>query len=284
VIDTNQPVTLANDLVYGNTVGLSATDSSADSPPSSQGNVTANNETFNNSSDVQLSYTALTLDSSILMTPVDLVGSNGSCTITYSRGPAGGINGCGTFVTAAAPQFANAAAGNYQLQLSSALVDVGNPAAPAVGATDYYGSQRALQGKSCSTVRRDIGAAEYNPGANPGCGGGGGGSGTGGGGGGSTTPPGSGGGGSTTAKTPGRPKIIKHPRARSADKTPTFKFLSDVAGSSFKCKLDRGKIKRCGSPKTYSVKSGKHAFHVMAIAGGKQGPAKVFRFKVTPKR
>jgi hypothetical protein len=283
VIDTNQPVTLADDLVYGNTVGLSATDTSTDTPPSNQGNVSAANETFDNASDVQLSYTALTLDSSILMTPVDLVGSNGSCAITYSRGPAGGINGCGSFVTAASPLFANAAGGNYQLQSSSPLVDVGNPAAPGVGATDYYGSQRALQGKSCSTVRRDIGAAEFNPGANPGCGGGGG---TGGGGGGSATPPGSGssgGGGATAAKTPGRPKITKHPRARSADKTPTFKFSSDVAGSSFKCKLDRGKIKRCGSPKTYAVKSGKHVFHVMAIAQGKQGPAQVFRFKVTPK-
>ncbi len=36
VVDTDLPVTLSNDLIYGNTTGLESTDTSGDSPPSTQ--------------------------------------------------------------------------------------------------------------------------------------------------------------------------------------------------------------------------------------------------------
>jgi hypothetical protein len=61
-------------------------------------------------------------------------------------------------------------------------------------------------------------------------------------------------------------KIRKRPKNRSTDTSPTFKFKSTESGSTFKCKLDRKKFRKCRSPKTYhGVKPGKHTFKVEAI-------------------
>jgi hypothetical protein len=79
-------------------------------------------------------------------------------------------------------------------------------------------------------------------------------------------------------------KIKKRPRNKSTDDSPTFKFKSTVAGSTFKCKLDHKKFKKCSSPKTYhGLKPGKHTFKVEAIAGGSvdKTPAKD-KFKILP--
>jgi hypothetical protein len=55
-------------------------------------------------------------------------------------------------------------------------------------------------------------------------------------------------------------KINRHKRSA------TFKFSG---GTSFKCKLDRGKWSSCHSPKTYKrLKRGKHTFEVEAVDGG----------------
>ncbi len=67
--------------------------------------------------------------------------------------------------------------------------------------------------------------------------------------------------------TPAPPetKITKAPKAKSTSTTAKFKFTSSLAGSSFECKLDKGKFKACRSPKTYKkLKSGKHVFKVRA--------------------
>ncbi len=70
---------------------------------------------------------------------------------------------------------------------------------------------------------------------------------------------------------PGNPpvpntKIKKGPKAKSTATTAKFKFTSTVAGSSFQCKLDKGKFKKCKSPKTYKkLKPGKHSFQVRAV-------------------
>lgn len=59
--------------------------------------------------------------------------------------------------------------------------------------------------------------------------------------------------------------ITKKPRARTHDRTPTFKFVSDEPGSTFKCKLDRNRFRRCTSPKTLKRLSfGRHTFKVKA--------------------
>lgn len=73
-------------------------------------------------------------------------------------------------------------------------------------------------------------------------------------------------------------KITKAPKAKSTSTTAKFKFKSVPAGSSFECKLDKGKFKKCKSPKTYKkLKPGKHVFKVRAVnsAGVKDpSPAK----------
>ncbi len=78
-----------------------------------------------------------------------------------------------------------------------------------------------------------------------------------------------------TSTSCGGPPIvpIAAPETKIANKpkpngTPTakFKFTSSVAGSSFECKLDKGKFKVCRSPKTYKkLKPGKHVFKVRAV-------------------
>jgi Glycine rich protein len=60
-----------------------------------------------------------------------------------------------------------------------------------------------------------------------------------------------------------------------------FAFSSDVAGATFKCKLDKGSFAPCTSPKTYKVKPGKHTFSVEAVGlGGTDSTPATFGFKV----
>lgn len=93
--------------------------------------------------------------------------------------------------------------------------------------------------------------------------------GTGGTGGGSTTP-------TADTKAP-TVAITKGPKARTTSTTAKFKFKSNEAGSTFQCRLDKGKFKKCRSPKTYKkLKPGKHVFKVKATdkAGNVSKPAK----------
>ncbi len=86
-----------------------------------------------------------------------------------------------------------------------------------------------------------------------------------------------GGGGTTTDKTPPTTKITKAPKAKTTSTTAKFKFKSNEGGSKFQCKLDKGKFKKCKSPKTYKkLKPGKHVFKVRATdkAGNVGKPAK----------
>ncbi len=64
-----------------------------------------------------------------------------------------------------------------------------------------------------------------------------------------------------------KPKVTikKAPKAKSTATTAKFKFVSNEAGSTFKCKLDKKAFAKCKSPKTYKkLKPGKHAFKVKA--------------------
>jgi hypothetical protein len=61
------------------------------------------------------------------------------------------------------------------------------------------------------------------------------------------------------------PKTLKTKRSRVKVK---FGFVSNMAGATFKCKLDGSQFAPCVSPKTYKVKPGKHKFSVEAIKGG----------------
>jgi hypothetical protein len=82
-------------------------------------------------------------------------------------------------------------------------------------------------------------------------------------------PPGDGGGDDDDVDTRDpKTSIKKHPKKTvKADDNRVkvkFRFESDEPGSSFECKLDKGKWKPCESPKKYKVDDGKHTFKVRA--------------------
>jgi hypothetical protein len=60
-----------------------------------------------------------------------------------------------------------------------------------------------------------------------------------------------------------------------------FSFSSNVAAASFQCRIDKGKLESCGSPKGYMVKRGSHVFSVQAVSAGGTDPIPAtFSFKV----
>jgi hypothetical protein len=72
------------------------------------------------------------------------------------------------------------------------------------------------------------------------------------------------------------------PGAKTRDRTPTFRFRSDIAGAKFQCALDRGPFKACRSPfTTKPLKPGPHRFSVRSVAAGTADatPAS-FKFRV----
>jgi hypothetical protein len=86
---------------------------------------------------------------------------------------------------------------------------------------------------------------------------------------------------STAPKT----RITFAPGGKTDDRTPTFLFTvaGDDDGTTYLCKLDRRKFKRCSSPKTYGRLSlRKHSFRVKAVdeAGNVDRSAAKRRFKV----
>jgi glucose/arabinose dehydrogenase len=89
--------------------------------------------------------------------------------------------------------------------------------------------------------------------------------------GGTTTPP----------KPPVKPRLRRHPAARTAATSARFAFAA-TGGTKFRCKLDGGKFVACRSPRVYRrLKPGNHAFRVYAVnAAGKRGAAATFRWRI----
>lgn len=76
---------------------------------------------------------------------------------------------------------------------------------------------------------------------------------------------------------------IDKSRFRVAARTATFWFSASETAQGFLCRLDKGDLKPCGSPRTYKrLKPGKHAFRVKAVdaAGNVDGSAAVAKFKI----
>lgn len=142
-----------------------------------------------------------------------------------------------------------------------------------------YGSVPAGTNLAATQTEEEVGTSELaltTAAADPSGGGGSGGSG------------GSAGGGSgggsvgTVDKVAPTTKITRAPKAKSTSTTAKFKFTSNEAGSSFECKLDKGKFKKCKSPKSYrKLKLGKHVFKVRAVdKAGNVGKAVKRKFTV----
>jgi hypothetical protein len=73
--------------------------------------------------------------------------------------------------------------------------------------------------------------------------------------------------------TPPDTRITQGPKPRTKKRRATFKFSSTESGSTFRCKLDRGRFRVCSSPSRARVKKGKHRFKVRAIdAAGNPDP------------
>jgi hypothetical protein len=141
-------------------------------------------------------------------------------------------------------------AADLSLPAGSPSVDTGDPA-PGGLTTDFLGAPRPVDGNGDGVARRDMGAFEYQPPAPP------------------AEPPGPG-----VDTAPPQTKIVKGPGSKLAKGIAKFRFRSSESGSTFLCKLDRKKAKRCRSPKRYrKLKAGRHTFKVWAIdAAGNKDP------------
>ena len=89
------------------------------------------------------------------------------------------------------------------------------------------------------------------------------------------------------SSSPPQTRLRKHPpkvvEAAGDNATVKFGFSSPAAGATFRCKIDKQKLKTCRSPKSYRLVPGKHVFRVAAVSGGVPDPSPaVFRFKVVP--
>jgi hypothetical protein len=75
-----------------------------------------------------------------------------------------------------------------------------------------------------------------------------------------------------------RTRIRQRPTHRTRDRTPTFRFASSVAGSTYLCKLDQRHFKRCHSPfTTRRLGFGRHVLEVKARApDGSTDPSPAF--------
>lgn len=78
------------------------------------------------------------------------------------------------------------------------------------------------------------------------------------------------------------PKLLfaKKPPTKTVDRTPTFRFRSEPAGSTFECALDRGAFRDCRSPFTPKkpLALGPHKLQVRVAAGG--APVLRARFRI----
>ncbi len=72
--------------------------------------------------------------------------------------------------------------------------------------------------------------------------------------------------------------ITAGPKGKTRDRTPTFRFSSSLAGSRFRCRLDRRPLVPCSSPKTFGrLGFGAHSFQVRAIKAGSTDPSPAVR-------
>lgn len=163
VNDTQGSVTLNGDLIGNSTlVGIAVNDSGNDDATAMLAtNVTVSGST---GAEISLNNTTVALNSVILGGPDPgvAVAGDATCGISFSRGPsiAADPSGCGGFSTTADPGFVNAGIGDYHLAAGSAMIDMGDPAAPLAGVLDLDGEARSTDGNGDGVARRDIGADE----------------------------------------------------------------------------------------------------------------------------
>jgi hypothetical protein len=228
VFETDGPVTMNGDMIVDNSTGID----SSDLGDNGGGNITARFVTVFGSSthDVLLKNSELTLSSSIIgaqgIDRDDDIGSS-TCAITFSRGPATSADSCEGFTTTADPGFVDPANGDYHLAESSPMIDATGEG-PDVDSIDLDEDPRPLDG-DCPEGQlavADIGADEFN--CDP-------------------------------------QTRVKGPKGRIDDLTPTYRLRSTDAGSTFRCKVDRNRYRRCRKLTTLHLHPGPHTLRFRAM-------------------
>lgn len=169
---------------------------------------------------------------------------------TGATGSASVISGPGAL---AAPVFADPASGDFRPAAGSALVDAGDPGAPAPGALDLAGAPRASAGTCGGAARRDIGAFEHVPQCGPGTEGG------------APAPTASSGDGPLSGPLPAPPdplgaapgraagpgsgvapdtRIVRAPR-RVVRGRAVLRLAATVPGARFRCRVNGGAVRPC---------------------------------------
>ncbi|HWA55114.1 MAG TPA: hypothetical protein VG816_13175 [Solirubrobacterales bacterium] len=95
-----------------------------------------------------------------------------------------------------------------------------------------------------------------------------------------------GGGNGGQGKGAPRTKLLGKPAKKTHDRTPTFRFSSNEAGSTFQCKLDRKRFRSCRSPFTAKrLGFGSHTFEVRARdkSGKLDSSPASYGFRVIPR-
>jgi Ca2+-binding RTX toxin-like protein len=87
-------------------------------------------------------------------------------------------------------------------------------------------------------------------------------------------------------RTPPRTRLLHRPAktvlSAGRRRTVTFAFASNEVGGSFRCKLDRDRLRPCRSPRAYRLAVGAHAFRVFAVdpAGNRDRSPALARFRI----
>jgi hypothetical protein len=230
------------------------------------------NATITGNQPLTVNSASIAIDSSILDTTIHASGGTVACEITYSRGPAitEGGNGCAEFQTTADPQFVDPLTFDYHLEADSPLIDGGNPAAPAPDAVDVDGDARALDGDGeCPLDRvRDMGIDEVVA-AQPDC---------------PVAPPEE---EDPEVRDAAAPDTAIVGAAKQRAKRARFEFTSTEEGSSFECRLDRGRFVPCASAfRTRKLNFGRHTVFARATdaSGNTDATAAALKFKLKPRK
>jgi hypothetical protein len=117
------------------------------------------------------------------------------------------------------------------------MIDAGKPDGPPADALDIDGGPRGVDGADPCGARRDIGADEFAV---------------------------------VLDCDPPETFLVRHPRKRTRDRTPSFRFRSDEPGAVFECKLDHHPFRPCPASVTFGrQRHGRH--RLLARASDRRG-------------
>lgn len=164
---------------------------------------------------------------------------------------------------------------DLSLPPASPSIDAGDPAGGGL-TTDFLGAPRPNDGNGDGVAVRDQGAFEYQrpapplpPAELPTSG--------------SPEPGGGGGPASNPDRVAPQTRLKPGLGGKLAEGTVKLRFLADESGATFTCKLDRGKVRPCRSPKSYTgLAAGRHSFKVWATdaAGNRDATPAKRRFRI----